>query len=72
MDTNVTGLLNALPGGSPSHGGAKPRSRGQRGSIAGYQVYPGGNVYNASKFAVRALSEGMNVDLAERGSGCPQ
>ena len=33
------------------------------GSLAGLQVYPMGNVYNASKFAVRALSEAINLDV---------
>ncbi|MFW5904680.1 MAG: SDR family NAD(P)-dependent oxidoreductase, partial [bacterium] len=33
------------------------------GSTAGHLVYPGGNVYNATKFAVRALTEGMNLDV---------
>jgi serine 3-dehydrogenase len=27
-------------------------------------TYPMGNVYNATKFAVRALTEGMNLDVA--------
>ncbi len=63
MDTNVKGLLNVSRAVLPL---MVARNRGHVvnvGSIAGYQVYPGGNVYNASKFAVRALSEGMNVDL---------
>ncbi len=34
------------------------------GSIAGHEVYPGGNVYCATKFAVRALSRGMKMDLS--------
>lgn len=34
------------------------------GSVAGRYVYPGGAVYAATKFAVRALSEGMRMDLA--------
>jgi 3-hydroxy acid dehydrogenase / malonic semialdehyde reductase len=34
------------------------------GSIAGRWVYPKGAVYNATKFAVWALNEGMNIDLA--------
>lgn len=34
------------------------------GSVAGDLVYPGGNVYNATKFAVKALTDGMNLDLA--------
>ena len=33
------------------------------GSIAGKEVYPKGNVYCASKFAVEALSQGMRLDL---------
>ena len=33
------------------------------GSIAGREVYPNGAVYCASKFAVRALSRGMKMDL---------
>ncbi len=33
------------------------------GSIAGHQTYPNGNVYCASKAAVRALSEGLKQDL---------
>jgi NADP-dependent 3-hydroxy acid dehydrogenase YdfG len=37
------------------------------GSIAGRQVYPGGNVYCATKHAVRALTDALRVDLA--GSG---
>jgi NADP-dependent 3-hydroxy acid dehydrogenase YdfG len=35
------------------------------GSIAGEQVYSGGNVYNATKFAVKALSRAMNIDLLD-------
>lgn len=33
------------------------------GSVAGREVYPGGNVYCASKFAVRAINKGMSIDL---------
>jgi serine 3-dehydrogenase len=37
------------------------------GSIAGHQVYPGGNVYCATKFAVNALSHAMRMDLLGTG-----
>lgn len=33
------------------------------GSIAGKEVYPNGNVYCASKFAVNALNKAMRIDL---------
>jgi NADP-dependent 3-hydroxy acid dehydrogenase YdfG len=35
------------------------------GSIAGHQVYPGGNVYCATKHAVTALTRGMMIDLVD-------
>jgi len=37
------------------------------GSIAGKEVYPGGNAYCASKFAVDALNKGMRIDLLPYG-----
>ena len=37
------------------------------GSIAGKEVYPKGNVYCATKFAVDALSQGMRIDLLPHG-----
>lgn len=63
IDTNVKGLLNISRALIPL---MIKRRRGHiinLGSIAGHEVYPRGNVYNATKFAVRALTEGMNIDL---------
>jgi NADP-dependent 3-hydroxy acid dehydrogenase YdfG len=37
------------------------------GSVAGRWVYPGGGVYCATKYAVRALSEGLRMDLNGTG-----
>jgi len=37
------------------------------GSIAGKEVYPKGNVYCASKFAVDALTQGIRMDLNTYG-----
>lgn len=63
IDTNVKGLLYVSRAIIP---GMIERQEGHiinLGSIAGRWVYPKGNVYNASKFAVRALNEGMKMDL---------
>jgi NADP-dependent 3-hydroxy acid dehydrogenase YdfG len=37
------------------------------GSIAGKEVYPKGNVYCATKFAVDALTKGMRIDMLQHG-----
>lgn len=63
IDTNVKGLLYVTRGILPY---MVARDRGHViniGSIAGRWVYPKGAVYNATKFAVKALSEAMNIDL---------
>jgi len=63
LDTNVKGLLYLTRCLVP---GMVERGRGHvvnLGSIAGHQTYPRGNVYCASKAAVRALSEGLKQDL---------
>ncbi len=64
IDTNVKGLLFVSRAFLPA---MLERGSGHVvniGSIAGRQVYPKGNVYNATKFAVKALTEGMALDLA--------
>lgn len=63
IDTNVKGLLYVTRAVLP---GMIARNEGHIvniGSVAGHWVYPKGNVYNASKFAVTALNEGMKMDL---------
>ena len=63
IDTNVKGLLNMTRAILP---GMIERDSGHvlnLGSIAGHWVYPKGNVYCATKYAVRALTEGTNVDV---------
>lgn len=63
IDTNIKGLLYATRYIVP---GMVSRGRGHViniGSIAGHQTYPGGNVYCASKAAVKAISEGLKQDL---------
>ena len=67
IDTNLKGLLYVDRAVVP---GMVRRGRGtvvHIGSIAGQQVYPGGNVYCATKAAVRAIGDGLRLDLL--GSG---
>jgi len=64
IDTNLKGLLNVTRAVLP-HMVARRRGHVVNiGSTAGHMTYPMGNVYNATKFGVRALSEGMNLDVA--------
>ncbi len=63
IDTNVKGLLWVSRAVLP---GMVARDHGHVinvGSIAGRQVYQGGNVYCATKHAVRALTQGLRLDL---------
>ncbi len=67
IDTNVKGLLYVDRAVVP---GMVNRGCGtvvHIGSIAGSQVYPGGNVYCATKHAVRAISDGLRIDLLGTG-----
>jgi serine 3-dehydrogenase len=65
IDTNVKGLLYVSRAVLP---GMVTRGSGHViniGSIAGHELYPGGNVYCATKFAVAALTKGMLIDLVD-------
>ena len=65
IDTNVKGLLYITRKVVP---GMVARGRGHIiniGSIAGHEVYPKGNVYCASKFAVDAITQGLRLDLVD-------
>lgn len=64
IDTNIKGLLNVSRAVMPH---MIRNGRGHIinvGSTAGHWTYPRGNVYGATKYAVRALTEGMNLDAA--------
>ncbi len=67
IDTNVKGLLYVSKAVIPF---LKANGNGQIiniASIAGKEVYAGGNVYCATKHAVDALSQAMRIDLVEYG-----
>ncbi len=63
IDTNIKGLLYLSRAISP---GMVARGAGHIINVcstAGKEVYPKGNVYCATKFAVDALTKGMRIDL---------
>lgn len=65
IDTNIKGLLSMTRMVVP---GMVERGRGHIiniGSIAGDAAYPGGSVYCATKAAVKALSDGLRIDLVD-------
>lgn len=64
IDTNIKGLLNMTRLVVP---GMVSRNSGHIiniGSVAGDAAYAGGNVYCATKAAVKALSDGLRIDVA--------
>ena len=67
MDSNVKGLLYVSRAVMPGMVQRKSGHIINIGSIAGKEVYPNGNVYCASKFAVDALTKGMRLDLNHYG-----
>ena len=65
IDTNIKGLLNMTRFVVP---GMVERNEGHViniGSVAGDAAYANGNVYCATKAAVKALSDGLRIDVAE-------
>ncbi len=67
IDTNVKGLLYMTKAIIPFMKANKKGHIVNISSIAGKEVYPGGNVYCASKHAVDALSKAMRMDLVDYG-----
>jgi len=63
IDTNIKGLLYVSRAVSPMMIENKSGHIVNIASIAGKEVYPGGNVYCATKHAVDALSKGMRTDM---------
>ena len=64
IDTNIKGVLTMTRLVVP---GMVERNRGHIinvGSVAGDAAYAGGNVYCATKAAVKALSDGLRIDVA--------
>ena len=67
IDTNVKGLLYTTRIVSNWMIEQKSGHIVNIGSIAGKEVYPNGNVYCATKYAVDALNKSMRIDLLPHG-----
>jgi len=67
IDINVKGLLYVSKAVIPGMVERKAGHIINVGSVAGKEVYPNGNVYCASKYAVDAINQGMRIDLNDHG-----
>jgi NADP-dependent 3-hydroxy acid dehydrogenase YdfG len=64
IDVNVKGLLYGIAAALPVFEQQQSGHFINLGSIAGIKVFsPGGTVYSATKFAVRAISEGLRREV---------
>lgn len=63
IDVNIKGVLNGIAAVLPY---MKEQKSGQiinTASVAGHKVFTGSAVYSATKFAVRALTEGLRMEV---------
>lgn len=67
LDINVKGLLYVSKAVLPQMVERRSGHIINIGSIAGKEVYPKGNVYCASKYAVDAINKSMLIDLNQYG-----
>ncbi|MCW8803374.1 MAG: SDR family NAD(P)-dependent oxidoreductase [Ignavibacteriaceae bacterium] len=67
IDTNVKGLVYVTRHVLPLMIKLKKGHVINIGSTAGHDVYPAGNVYAATKFAVKALSQSTRYDVLDKG-----
>ena len=64
VDVNIKGVLNGVAAVLPTMMEHKKGHIVNISSVAGRKLFPGGAVYCATKFAVRAFSEGLRNELA--------
>ena len=67
IDTNLKGLLNVTRVVSPIMVERKSGHIINIGSTAGHEVYTYGNVYSATKFAVKSLTQSFRLDMLDKG-----
>lgn len=62
VDVNIKGVLNGIAAAHPTMLAQGSGHFVNVSSVAGHKVFPGAAVYCATKFAVRALSEGIRME----------
>ncbi|MGE1103966.1 SDR family oxidoreductase [Peribacillus simplex] len=64
IDVNIKGVLYGIAAVLPSMRERKEGHIINVSSIAGHLVFPAGSVYSGTKFAVRAITEGLRIEEA--------
>lgn len=67
VDVNIKGVLYAIHAVLPDMLSRNDGHIINISSVAGHEVFPSGSVYSATKFAVRALTMGMEKELGKTG-----
>lgn len=68
IDVNIKGVLYAIAAIVPSMRKSKSGHVINLSSVAGHKIFPGGTVYCGTKFAVKAISEGLRQEEAMSGT----
>ncbi|MGB5941533.1 MAG: SDR family oxidoreductase [Leeuwenhoekiella sp.] len=66
VDVNIKGVLNGVAAVLPDMKDSKSGHIINISSVAGRKVMPAGSVYCATKYAVRAFSEGIRMELGPK------
>ena len=68
IDVNIKGVLNGIAAVLPPFEAQKSGHILATSSVAGLKVYPGGTVYCGTKWAVKAIMEGLRMESAQAGT----
>ena len=63
IDVNIKGVLNGIAAVLPHMKKQKSGQIIKTSSVAGHKIFGGSAVYSATKFAVRALTEGLRMEV---------